>query len=115
METQELIELFKSKGLEKANTFSKYEVDMNEFLTDFIDGNYEQYMPDGFEIEADNSEHSYDSYGSEDSTLEVIVKHIDSGRYLSVYGTRQSYSGTEFLGIKEVKPKPIVTTIFEQL
>lgn len=114
METQELIELFKQRGLERVNAGNKYQREMNEFLTEFIDDSgYEELMPDGFVLEADNSIVGNDSYGSEDSYLEIIVKHVETGRYLSVYGTRQNYYGTDFDGIKEVKPKQVVKTIFE--
>lgn len=114
METQELIELFKSKGLEKAKENGNSWIStQEEFLYEFLDGAYVGLMPDGFELKVDNSKEAYDSYGSEDSSLDIIVKHTESGRYLSVRGIRQSYSGTEISGVEEVKPKQVVTTIFE--
>lgn len=97
MTEEQLINLFKDG------------VDLYEILS----GYYEKVMPDGFEFIKDNTVEYYDSYGYEDTKLEIIVKHIDSGRYLSIYGTRQSYNGTEVSGVKEVKPREVVTTIFE--
>lgn len=113
METQELIDLFKKEGLEKVNENRKYTLSEEDFLYEIISGDFEATIPNSFVLAQNNSKIECDSYGSEDSTLEIIVKHIESERYLSIYGTRQSYSGTEVDGIKEVKPKQVVTTIFE--
>ena len=59
-----------------------------------------------------NDVETYDSYGNEDSTLERIYLHQPSGNYFMVYGTRQSYSGTEWDGIKEVNKTEKTITVW---
>ena len=59
-----------------------------------------------------NDVETYDSYGNEDSTLERIYLHQPSGNYFMVDGTRQSYSGTEWDGIKEVNKTEKTITVW---
>jgi len=55
----------------------------------------------------------YDSYGSEDSTLKRVFRHIPSDTYFMFKGTRCSYQGEEWNDIVEVQPKTKTTTIYE--
>lgn len=45
----------------------------------------------------------HDSYGYEDSTLERVYYFEDYNMYVKFSGTRQSYDGTEWYNMKEVK------------
>ena len=55
------------------------------------------------EFVENNDETLYDSYGNEDSTLERVYLHKPTNKYFMICGTRQSYNGTEWDEIKEVK------------
>ena len=60
----------------------------------------------------DNDKIYHDSYGYESSTLERIYLHQPSGKYFMIYGTRQSYEGTEWDGIKEVNKTEKTITVW---
>lgn len=64
------------------------------------------------EFVENNDDVTYDSYGNENSTLERIYLHQPSGKYFMIYGTRGSYSGTEWDGIKEVNKTEKTITVW---
>lgn len=69
-------------------------------------------IENNLEFVENNDVEAYDSYGSEDSILERVFLHKPSGNYFMVYGTRQSYSGTEWDGIKEVNKTEKTITVW---
>jgi len=62
---------------------------------------------------ADNDNSNYDSYGNEDTTLERIFYFEELDIHIKFAGTRQSYNGTDWDTMEEVKPKTIQITIYE--
>lgn len=44
-----------------------------------------------------------DSYDFKDEILNYYFEHKESGKYFSIYGTNQSYNGSEISGVREVK------------
>lgn len=68
-----------------------------------------------FTFVKDNTEENYDSYGNEDTKLSKIYFFPDFDIYVEFYGTRQSYNGTEWQGMREVKPIEKVVTNFEEV
>lgn len=56
---------------------------------------------------------SYDSYGSEDSTLERIYYFEDFDIFVKFEGTRSSYQGEEWDEFNEVKKVEKVITIWQ--
>lgn len=53
-----------------------------------------------------------DSYDFTDEILNYYFEHKESGKYFSIYGTNQSYSGTEISGVKEVKRTEKTITVW---
>ncbi len=79
----------------------KFDGDIYEFIdkTEYGD----DPLPFGGKL-IENLDHEfYDSYGSEDSQLERIFYFEEFDVYVSFEGTRQSYSGTDWNGFREVK------------
>lgn len=61
----------------------------------------------------DLDEEAYDSYGYEDSTLRRIFYFEDYNVYVEFYGTRQSYSGEEWDGYREVTKSTKTISVWE--
>lgn len=103
-----------------AEEFNKLIEENYESLFDFVEGynTKEGKVTSKFlkehniEFVENNDEEVFDSYGHENSTLERIYLHQPSGNYFMVYGTRQSYSGTEWDGIKEVNKTEKTITVW---
>lgn len=53
-----------------------------------------------------------DSYDFTDEILNYYFEHKESGKYFSIHGTNQSYSGTEINGVKEVKRTEKTITVW---
>lgn len=53
-----------------------------------------------------------DSYDFTDEILNYYFEHKESGKYFSIYGRNQSYSGTEINGVKEVKRTEKTITVW---
>jgi len=65
---------------------------------------YEEFLEENeIEFTESNDTIQYDSYGSENSVLQRIYLYKPTDTYFMLYGTRQSYSGTDWDGIKEVR------------
>ncbi len=56
------------------------------------------------ELKEDNDDIQYDSYGAEDSKLCKVFYFSEFNIFVQFSGTRESYSGTEWQEMKEVKP-----------
>lgn len=103
-----------------ASEFSELIEDNFKEIFDFVEDykgkngkTTEEFLKEhNLEFVENNDKEVFDSYGSEDSILERIYLHKPSGNYFMVYGTRQSYSGTEWDGIKEVKKTEKTITIW---
>jgi len=64
----------------------------------------------------DNDETDYDSYGSEDSNLSRIYQmHDYDDCYVEFYGTRRSYAGEEWDGVREVKQQTKTIQVWEEI
>lgn len=70
-------------------------------------------LPFGGKLSLDNDNIAYDSYGSEDSRLERVFFFEEFGIHVQFNGRRQSYSGEDWDGYKEVKPVEKTITIYE--
>lgn len=70
-------------------------------------------IPYNGRLEANNDRTHYDSYGSEDSFLERVYYFEDYDIYIKFSGTRQSYNGTEWYSMTEVKPTTKIINTFE--
>lgn len=90
---------------------AKYE----DGIYDFIDkSEYKpEELPFGLKIVETNDEVEYDSYGSEDSTLERIFYSEEFDIHVKFWGTRQSYSGEDWDGYCEVKQGVKTITVWE--
>lgn len=88
-----------------------------EDIYDFIDqseGNLEERpLPFGLKLEENNDEVEYDSYGSEDSSLERIFYTEEFNIYVKFTGTRESYSGELWDDYCEVKQGVKTITVWE--
>lgn len=75
---------------------------------------YEEFLNQhNIQFIENNDVEQYTSYGHEDSLLERIFLHVPSGKYFMMYGTRQSYDGTEWDGIKEVQKVEKIITVWQ--
>lgn len=70
------------------------------FIEDFEDGE----NPLNAELKENNDNIEYDSYGNENSYLKRVFYFPEFDIFVKFSGTRQSYSGTEWTEMKEVKP-----------
>lgn len=70
-------------------------------------------LPFGGKLIADNDKISYDSYGNEDSSLEKIIQFDDYEVLVGFFGRRQSYSGSEWEDIREVKLTEKTIKVYE--
>lgn len=74
----------------------------------------DKFLQDNELVFFENSDVIYhDSYGYESSTLERVYLYKPKETYFMLYGTRQSYNGTEWHGIKEVKRNTKVISVWE--
>lgn len=80
----------------------KFEQDFPDGIYEFINENEDKVegIPYEGKLILDGDEETYDSYGSEDSSLRRVYQFGDI--YVEFTGTRQSYSGEEWTGMKEV-------------
>mgnify|MGYP000868096985 CR=1 FL=1 len=73
-----------------------------------IDGFIEDFEygknPLDAELKENNDNIQHDSYGNEDSFLKRVFYFKEFDIFVEFSGTRQSYSGTEWNDMKEVKP-----------
>lgn len=103
-----------------AREFSELVEDNFNELFDFVEDykgkngkTTEEFLKENNLIFVENNDDvNYNSYGDEDSTLERIYLHKPSGNYFMVYGTRQSYNGTEWDGIKGVNKTEKTITVW---
>jgi hypothetical protein len=84
-------------------------------IYDFIDqSEYKpEELPYGLKLVENNDEIEYDSYGSEDSSLERIFYSEEFDVHVKFFGTRQSYSGEDWDGFYEVKQGVKTITVWE--
>lgn len=103
-----------------AEDFKKLIEDNFEELFDFVEDykgkngkTKEEFLREhNIEFVENNDQEAFDNYGHEDSILERIYLHKPSGNYFMIYGTRQSYSGTEWDGVKSVNKTEKVITVW---
>lgn len=67
----------------------------------------------GLKLVENNDEIEYDSYGSEDSSLERIFYSEEFDVHVKFTGTRQSYSGEDWDDYHEVKQGTKTITVWE--
>lgn len=84
-------------------------------IYDFIDqSEYKpEELPFGLKLVEENDVIEYDSYGSEDSSLERIFYSEEFDVHVKFFGTRQSYSGEDWDGYYEVKQGVKTITVWE--
>lgn len=75
-----------------------------ESIYDFIDTNSSEHstIPYNGELKANKDNIEHDSYGNEDSTLSRVYYFGLYDLYVEFYGYRNSYSGEEWEGMKQV-------------
>jgi len=100
-------------------SYKQFEEQFNKDFTSIYDfdelimDNANATIPYNGRLEADNDIIQYDSYGDEGSTLKRVYYFEDYDIYVEFYGTRQSYSGAEWDGMREVKPVQKIINTFE--
>ena len=102
------------------SNFKQFKEDFNQVLEDKFEGDLFELMynePEEFPLEGELVENKdsieYDSYGSEDSTLERIYHFPKYDIYVMFYGTRSSYEGEDWDGFKEVKKIEKIINVWE--
>jgi hypothetical protein len=92
---------------------AKYEGEIYDFIDQSESNLNERPLPFGLKLVENNDEVEYDSYGSEDSTLERIFYSEEFDVHVKFWGTRQSYSGEDWDGYCEVKQGVKTITVWE--
>ena len=96
------------------NSFEeKFKKIYNDSIYTFIDDFEGGKNPLSLSIVSNNDNISYDSCGSENSTLERVFFDSELNIYVKFTGTRCSYEGEEWNQYKIVTPKTKTITIYE--
>jgi len=92
-----------------------FDAEYNGDIYDFMDkvGWKPEELPFGLKLVENNDEVYYDSYGSEDSSLERIFYSEEFDVHVKFTGTRQSYSGEDWDDYHEVKKGTKTITVWE--
>jgi len=97
-------EQFKEKFDEKYNN-------IQDFI-EAVEWNKEEFVFET-ELTQDNDDIYHDSYGNESSTLERVYYFKEYDIYVKFEGTRESYNGTEWNRMYEVKKSQKIIETYE--
>lgn len=98
--------------------FEEFSTAFDKIIDEEFDGSLYEFLEEdgeafGSKLITNLDQVEYDSYGSEDSTLQRVYYFEQFDIHIMFYGTRCSYQGTEWDGYKEVKEVQKTITVWE--